>query len=73
MKRIENDCVGGCGDTGFGCRGSCCPLRRVPHYYCDRCGDEVEFEDFYAGELTDAGFQDLCEACYDDLFGKDGK
>ena len=43
MKRIENDCVGGCGDTGFGCRGSCCPLRRVPHYYCDRCGEEVEF------------------------------
>lgn len=67
MKRIENDCVGGCGDTGFGCRGSLCPLRSVPHFYCDVCGNEVEQDDFYEGELTESGFKDLCGSCYNEL------
>lgn len=67
MIKLENDCVGGCADTGFGCRGVLCPLRSVPHFYCDVCGDEVEQDDFHEGELTENGFKDLCGSCYNEL------
>lgn len=45
MIKFENDCVGGCADTGFGCRGASCPLRSVPHFYCDNCGEEIDATD----------------------------
>lgn len=64
MIKIENDCVGGCGDTGFGCRGSSCPLRHVPHYYCDVCGVEMDFDEYEDHE-------GLCNDCFKEAFGED--
>ena len=37
MVEFENECV----DCGLPCMGSACPNRKVPHYYCDECGDEA--------------------------------
>ena len=53
MKRIEDDCVD-C-PREIGCFGSSCPLKNVPHYYCDECGDE--------GRLYYFNGQDLCRYC----------
>ena len=36
MIKFENDCV----DCGLPCLGNTCPLRKVPHFYCDDCGNE---------------------------------
>lgn len=35
----ENDCCG-CASPGYPCIGISCELLRVPHFYCDRCGNE---------------------------------
>ena len=37
MIKYENDCV----SCGLPCLGNECPNRHVPHYYCDRCGNEL--------------------------------
>lgn len=53
MRKVQNDCVG-CPD-GVPCFGNSCKMRNVPHYYCDKCGDEAplyEYED-----------KQLCESC----------
>lgn len=58
----ENDCV----DCGLPCFDSC-PYKRVPHYYCDGCGDEV----FYLYIYDDGS--ELCADCllnnYDTIGG----
>lgn len=46
MIKYEDECVG-CTGIGLPCIGSSCPNREVPHYYCDKCGDEVDPEDLY--------------------------
>lgn len=51
MIRYENDCV----DCGFSCKFNRCPYYSVPHYYCDRCGDE--------DELYEYEDEQLCENC----------
>lgn len=51
MKKIENECV----NCGLPCLGKSCPYREVPHYYCDRCGEEETLY-YYHGE-------ELCEYC----------
>jgi hypothetical protein len=28
-----------CASGGYPCRGELCPLRHVPHLYCDDCGE----------------------------------
>lgn len=53
MRRIEDDCVD-C-PREMGCFGSSCPLKNVPHYYCDNCGDEAPLYRFNDSEL--------CEYC----------
>ena len=53
MRRIEDDCVD-C-PREIGCFGSSCPLKNVPHYYCDQCGDEAPLYHFNDREL--------CEYC----------
>lgn len=40
MKRYENDCCD-CTAAGYPCIGSSCPRRKVPHYYCDECDEEI--------------------------------
>ena len=47
MVKIENDCVG-CANT---CIGSSCPLSAVPHFYCDKCGDETDIYHYDGKEL----------------------
>lgn len=55
MLKIENDCCG-CNTDRFPCRGNDCPLRHVPHYYCDNCGEEV-------GTLYHHEEKELCADC----------
>lgn len=48
MINIENDCVG----CELPCLGDACPYSNVPHYYCDKCGDEAEeLRNYYGDEL----------------------
>lgn len=56
MLRYENECVG-C-PPEMGCLYGSCPMLRVPHLYCDRCGTEVD-ELF----LDNDGEYTLCEEC----------
>lgn len=58
MVKIENDCV----SCGLPCLGDACPLRRVEHRYCDKCGDEVGIE-YY-----DVDGEELCEYCLKEKF-----
>lgn len=41
MVTYENECCG-CAVPAYPCMGSACPNRNVPHFYCDKCEDEVE-------------------------------
>ena len=59
MIRYENECVGCPPERG--CLGSGCPNRNVPYYYCDKCGDDAEYN--FDGE-------DLCEDCLLEKFNK---
>ena len=62
MIKYEDDCVG-C-PPEMSCIGDSCPNRRsVQHFYCDRCGDDVE-------ELYFLDGQELCENCLKDNFEK---
>lgn len=49
MTRIEDDCVG--------CPTYCahCGADRMPHYYCDKCGEEATLRRYDGKEL--------CEDC----------
>ena len=58
MRKIENDCV----DCGLPCLGEGCPYRNVPHYYCDKCGDEAPLY-HYDGE-------ELCINCIEEKLEK---
>ena len=51
----ENDCV----DCGLPCFDSC-PHKRVPHYYCDECGDEAKIYNW------DETGQQLCIRCVEE-------
>jgi hypothetical protein len=52
MITYEDECV----DCGLPCMGRTCPLRNVPHYYCDSCKDEHETVYEFDGE-------ELCIEC----------
>ena len=56
MIRYEDECVG-C-PPEMGCLGSGCPNRNVPHYYCDKCGEEYSPE-----ELYDYDGEIMCKEC----------
>ena len=47
MLEYENECV----SCGLPCLGSSCPNRNVPHFYCDKCGEETELYHFDGEEL----------------------
>jgi hypothetical protein len=49
----------------YPCRGESCSLRRVPHYYCDKCKENVE-------ELYEVDGEELCEDCLKDMFRRQG-
>lgn len=46
-KVYENECVG----CGLPCMGSACPNVNVPHFYCDRCGEEDTLYHYNGQEL----------------------
>jgi len=48
---------------GYPCRGSSCPNRDVPVYYCDKCGEELE-------EVYEVDGEELCEECLKEKFLK---
>lgn len=60
MLLYENHCCD-CATPGYPCRGSSCPNRRVPVYYCDKCGAELN-------EVYEVGNEELCEDCLKDMF-----
>lgn len=62
--RYENECVGCPPERG--CLGDSCPNRRVAHYYCDKCDEEVPLDGLYEADETD-----LCEECLKDKFRKE--
>ncbi len=57
-KTYENECCS-CAVPGYPCLGSSCPNRRVPHYFCDKCGEEFEPEALYVDENGD----ECCGPC----------
>ena len=61
MTKIEDECV--CCDLP--CLGSSCPNRNVKRYYCDCCGDEVEY-----GELYEFDGEELCLSCIEERLDK---
>ena len=62
MIKYENECCG-CATESYPCMGSACPNRKVPHFYCDKCGEDVE-------ELYKIDGEELCEDCLLDNFEK---
>lgn len=61
MKTFENECVGCPPERG--CRGSSCPNAHVLHIYCDKCGDEVDEEEYF-----EVNGEQLCEECLKVMF-----
>lgn len=62
MIQYEDECVG-C-PKEMGCLGSACPHMNVPHYYCDKCDEELDPDDMY-GDLDDEIF---CRECFLDKY-----
>ncbi len=54
MTTYKDDCV----SCGLPCMGSSCKYKNVPHYFCDKCGDECNDDNMY--EVDGA---ELCEFC----------
>ena len=61
MVEYEDRCVG-CKDLGLPCYGSSCPNKKVPVWYCDKCGDETQLYEFEG--------QELCIGCIEELLAK---
>jgi hypothetical protein len=50
MIKYENECCG-CATPNYPCIGESCPNRRVPHRYCDECGEEDTLYEYDGEEL----------------------
>ena len=61
MVTYEYECV----SCGLPCLGTSCPNQNVPHFYCDKCNEEVMSEDLY--EYED---KDVCKHCLLELVPK---
>lgn len=59
MIEVTNECVG-C-PVELACLGDACPYMNVTRYYCDKCEEEIEDEDYYKEEL--------CPDCYYEMYG----
>lgn len=64
MIKYENQCCD-CAVPGYPCIGSSCRYRNVSVYYCDKCGEEADYEIdgehycyFCATEYTKECFKD---------------
>lgn len=58
MIKYENGCV----DCGLGGCATCRLNHTYPIYYCDKCGTEIDDEDYEEAEL--------CEECYIKTYGE---
>ena len=58
MVKYENECV----NCGLPCLGDACPYRNVPHWYCDKCHEEIGIERY------DVDGEELCESCLKERF-----
>lgn len=67
MIKYENHCCD-CATEHFPCRGNRCSRRNVPVYYCDRCGVELDPDDFFVVEG-----EELCCDCLCNIFRKRGQ
>lgn len=65
MVKTESHCVG-CTSLGMRCIGDSCPNRDVSHYYCDKCGDELTYDEIY-----DVDGEELCEFCLKQMFKRE--
>lgn len=61
VVKYEDECVG-CTDLGLHCIGEVCRNRNVPHFYCDKCGDEKDLYEFDG--------QELCISCIENRLPK---
>lgn len=59
MIKYENECCG-CSVPAYPCLGNYCPNRNVPHYYCDRCGKEVD-------AYFEINEEMICDDCANDI------
>ena len=59
MIKNENDCVGAC-EPCIGCKYK----KPQPHFYCDRCKEEID------GTIYQYEEKDLCEMCLLDAVPK---
>lgn len=58
MVVYEDECC----DCGKPCLGEMCSLKRVPHYYCDVCGEEIFPAEGY-DEPEEFDGQHICPEC----------
>ena len=63
MKKTVNECCG-CAVPGYPCSPTC-TLKAVEHYYCDKCGSDIDLDEVY-----EADEEDLCLDCLKDRFKK---
>ena len=61
MIRYENECVS-C-PPEMGCFGSACPNRNVPRIYCDKCGEEIDYD---SNRWDQEKEYHICEYCEPD-------
>ena len=61
--RYEDECCG-CAVPAYPCMGDACPNRNVPHFYCDKCDEDVE-------ELYETENGQLCAECVLGMFEKE--
>ena len=59
MIVIEDHCVG----CVLPCLGESCPKRNVEVCYCDKCGEEIPYDEVY-----EADDEELCEGCLKEKF-----
>jgi formylmethanofuran dehydrogenase subunit E len=62
MIKYENECCG-CATESYPCN-PWCKRKKVPHFFCDRCGDE-----YNENELKYINGQQYCDSCFDELYG----
>ena len=60
MIEYRDECVG-C-PPNMGCLFDACPYSNVPHFFCDKCGEEKEYD-----ELRDVDDEDVCLDCCEEL------
>ena len=61
MIKYENECCS-CAVPAYPCLGDTCPRLRVPHFYCDECGNEEQL--YYYDD------RQLCISCIEQLLEK---